>query len=165
MSIRNKLKRAIAAATIVSLAMWLLFAGTCGYKYFWPDVQPFVRLTSNLRMRVAQQGVWLHLTREVERSGWMNDADDRNWRIVTSIETMGAGMHTFMPVVGTTERWAVMVISIPYWLMTIVTGFLPFVWLINVARREQQRRDAAAALALMSASAPTASSDLAGDIA
>jgi hypothetical protein len=61
-----------------------------------------------------------------------------------------------------------MLISIPYWLMTILTGFLPFVWLINVARREQQRRDATvAAAAVITTIAPNSSSDVAvaGDIA
>jgi hypothetical protein len=141
--IRETWRRAFVAATIVSAVLWLAASTICIWRYLWPpDRANSQQLTSQIYMRASGQSLRFSIIRDYEI--WHARRNER-WVVVNYIDTFGVGMNTREPILASTQRWGVMVISIPYWFLTTVTAVLPFIWLIRVAARQQRMREAALA--------------------
>ena len=140
---RRAWRRAFIVCTCASTLLWLSVIALYVNRYYFPRRTTFQQVTPQVAVRLAQHGIWFRAIRDVKQWDWRGTHE--RWAVTTNVGTFGVSMQTFEPLRANTKRWGVMMISVPYWLMTIGTAFLPFVWLIGVAQKQQRLREALAA--------------------
>ena len=136
-------RRFLVISTVCSAIVWAGASTLMLWKYLDPPEHVVWHdMSRNLLINFSEHAIRLRFIRDYDI--WQ-PVKNQKWAVVEYVDTFGLTLNSAEPLVSSTQRWGIFQVFVPYWLLTTATAFLPFVWMIRVASREQKKREAALA--------------------